>query len=67
MPQAEGGYVSLNNGPNSVYNTTTEPATGPKSVFESVKRVIGQAIGNGLEDDGLLIAKGTQPFIISAR
>ncbi|KAG4073716.1 hypothetical protein HA402_000940 [Bradysia odoriphaga] len=66
MPQAEGGYVSLNNGPNSVYNTTTEPA-GPKSVFESVKRVIGQAIGNGLEDDALLISKGTQPFIISAR
>lgn len=66
MPQAEGGYVSLNNGPNSVYNTTTEP-TGPKSVFESVKRVIGQAMGNGLEDDGFLISKGSQPFIISAR
>lgn len=67
MPQAEGGYVSLsNNGPNSVYNSTTEPA-GPKSVFESMKRVIGQAMGNGQQDDALLITKGTQPNIVSAR
>lgn len=68
MPQAEGGYVSLSNsGPNSVYNSTTEPA-GQKSVFDSVKRVIGQAIGNGHpHDDAMLIAKGTQPTIVSAR
>lgn len=68
MPQAEGGYVSLSNlGQNSVYNSTTEPA-GQKSVFDSVKRVIGQAIGNGpSNDDALLIAKGTQPNIVSAR
>lgn len=67
MPQVEGGYVSLNGQPNSVYNTTTEPA-GPKSVFESMKRVIGQAISNGQKDDALLIPKGSaQPIIISPR
>lgn len=67
MPQVEGGYVFLsNNGPHSVYNSTTEPA-GPKSVFESVKRVIGQAIGNGSNDDTLLISKNNEPIIASSR
>lgn len=45
MPQFEGGYVSLKNGPSSVYNSTTEP-TGPATMLETVKRVIGNAIGN---------------------
>lgn len=68
MPQSEGGYVSLDNGVNSVYNTTTEPSTGTKSYFESVKRVIGHAIGNnGSIKDDLLMPKNNQPIIVSAR
>ncbi|CAO1312983.1 unnamed protein product [Diamesa serratosioi] len=43
MPQSE-GYVSLNEGSNSVYNTTTEP-TRTNSVIETVKKAIGHAIG----------------------
>lgn len=67
MPQSEGGYVSLDNGLNSVYNTTTEPSNGTKSVFESVKRVIGHAISNGSAKDDLLMPKSNQPIIVSAR
>lgn len=68
MPQAEGGYVSLSNtGPNTVYQTTTEPSTASKSVFDSVKRAIGQAIGQGDQDDALLIGQRPQPSIISGR
>lgn len=43
MPQSEGGYVSLNETSN-VYNSTTEPAK-TLSVLETVKKVIGHAIG----------------------
>lgn len=42
MPQTE-GYVFLNEG--NVYNSTTEP-TKSYSVLETVKRVVGQAIGS---------------------
>lgn len=67
MPQFEGGYVSLNNGPNSVYNSTTEP-TGPGTMLETVKRVIGGAIGNNVSHDTSLIPpRGGQPIIVSAR
>lgn len=68
MPQVEGGYVSLSNGPNAtVYKSTTEP-TGPQSMLESVKRVIGNAIGaNGAGDSSLLPPRGGQPIIVSAR
>lgn len=68
MPQVENGYVSLGNGQTAtVYNTTTEP-TGPQSVFESVKRVIGQAIGNNTQDTNMSLLGNTkaQPTIISA-
>ncbi|XP_055374064.1 protein NDRG3 isoform X2 [Condylostylus longicornis] len=78
MPQkSEGGYVSLGNvGPKSVYNATTEP-NGPPSVFESVKRAIGQVVGNtnnntnnfngSSMDTALLgIHDGEQPIIVSA-
>lgn len=66
MPQAEGGYVSLENGPKTVYNTTTQ-STGPTSVFESIKRTIGQAIGSQPQDDSLLGPKEVQASIISSR
>lgn len=75
MPQvADGGYVSLQNGAmasNSVYNSTTEPA-GHKSVFDSMKRVFGNAIGNGelADHDGPLIngaAGKVGPVIAGAR
>lgn len=67
MPQIEGGYVSLSNGPNSVYNSTTEP-TGPQSMLESVKRAIGSAIGNNATSDNALVTQsGKTPIIVSAR
>lgn len=66
MPQMEGGYVSLTNGP-GVYKSTTEP-TGPQTMLESVKRVIGNAIGaNGSGDSSLLPPRGGQPIIVNAR
>ncbi|XP_055916335.1 protein NDRG3 isoform X3 [Eupeodes corollae] len=72
MPQADGGYISLGDNPNSaIYNQTTEP-TGPQSMFESVKRAIGQVVGsngksaaNGDTDD-LLASKG-RPMIVGSR
>lgn len=69
MPQSEGGYVSLPNGQNAnVYKSTTEPATGPQSVLESMKRAIGNAIGvNGGGDSSLVPPRGGQPIIVSAR
>ncbi|XP_055700768.1 protein NDRG3 isoform X8 [Phlebotomus papatasi] len=69
MPQSEGGYVSLENGPRSVYNATTEPTSGAQSVLESVKRAIGQAIGSsGHPDAPLLNSKSpTTISIVSAR
>lgn len=69
MPQLEGGYVSLTNTPNAanVYKSTTEP-TGPQSMFESVKRAIGSAIGNNSSNDGPLIpSKGGQIHVFNAR
>lgn len=69
MPQFEGGYVSLSNGQNSVYNSTTvtEP-TGATTVLETVKRVIGSAIGNSNSQDALLVSpRGGRPIITSAR
>lgn len=42
MPQSE-GYMFLNEG--NVYNSTTEP-TKTYSVLDTVKRVVGQAIGS---------------------
>ncbi|XP_058451770.1 protein NDRG3 isoform X4 [Malaya genurostris] len=71
MPQSDGGYVSLGNagGPPSVYNSTTEPHAGSKSVMEAVKRVIGSAIG--AQDKHSLLERdsegGPQPYIISSR
>lgn len=61
MPTTESGYVSLDTsnggGFRSVYNTTTEPASSDgNSVMESVKRVIGQAIGGGNSVSPPLIA-----------
>ncbi|XP_058451769.1 protein NDRG3 isoform X3 [Malaya genurostris] len=70
MPQSDGGYVSLGNagGPPSVYNSTTEPHAGSKSVMEAVKRVIGSAIG--AQDKHSLLERdsegGPQPYIISS-
>lgn len=67
MPQFECSYVSLNNGQNSVYNSTTEP-TGPETVLETVKRVIGSAIGNNNSQEASLIPpRGGRPIIVSAR
>lgn len=71
MPQSEGGYVSLNNnGPSTVYNSTTEPTT-PHSVFESVKRVIiGHGLNNSNQQDSALLvgeSKGNQPIIVNSR
>lgn len=67
MPTFEGGYVSLNNGQTSVYNSTTEP-TGPETVLETVKRVIGGAIGNNNSNDTSLIPpRGGRPIIVNAR
>ncbi|XP_049288731.1 protein NDRG3 isoform X8 [Anopheles funestus] len=67
MPQSDGGYVSLGGGPNSIYNSTTEPQSGSKSVMETVKRVIGTAIG--AQDKHALLERngtGAQPYIVSA-
>lgn len=77
MPQTEGGYVSLggeqiNQSENgTIYNATTEPNSGPQSVFESMKRAIGNVVGNNgnasSQEQALLAAKGLQPTIIGAR
>lgn len=66
MPQFEGGYVSLSTGQNSVYNSTTEP-TGPATVLETVKRVIGSAIGNSNSDAFLVPPGGGRQIITNAR
>lgn len=67
MPQFEGGYISLSAGQNSVYNSTTEP-TGPETVLETVKRVIGSAIGNSNSQDALLVPPlGGRPIIVNPR
>lgn len=66
MPQFEGGYVSLKTGPGSVYNSTTEP-TGPATMLETVKRVIGSAIGNGSHENSMIPPRGGQPIIVNAR
>ncbi|XP_052564865.1 protein NDRG3 isoform X7 [Culex pipiens pallens] len=64
MPQSD--YVSLTTGggnPQSVYQSTTEPHGASKSVMETVKRVIGTAIG--AQDKHALIERDAQPYIIS--
>ena len=75
MPQSEGGYVSLEgtgangNGVSggAIYQSTTEP-TGPQSVFESVKRAIGQVVGsNGSQDTDDLITNSSSAYIVGAR
>lgn len=67
MPQFEGGYVSLKTGPGSVYNSTTEP-TGPATMLETVKRVIGSAIGNnGSQENSLISSRSGHPIIVNAR
>lgn len=75
MPQVEGGYISLDGNSTStngiggaIYQSTTEP-TGPPSVFESVKRAIGQVVGtNGAQDtDDLLTNSGRQATIVGSR
>lgn len=77
MPQTEGGYVSLggeqiNQAENAtIYNATTEPNSGPQSVFESMKRALGN-LGNNNgnaspQEQALLTAKGMQPVIIGGR
>lgn len=67
MPQSEGGYFSLENGPESVYNSTTEPSNNSKTVLETVKRVIGQVMTGAQSDQNLLGTKINQPYIINAR
>ncbi|KAL5286515.1 NDRG3 family protein [Megaselia abdita] len=77
MPQTEGGYVSLggeqiNQAENAtIYNATTEPNSGPQSVFESMKRALGNVVGNNgnasPQEQALLTAKGLQPVIIGSR
>ncbi|XP_053963789.1 protein NDRG3 isoform X2 [Anastrepha ludens] len=79
MPQAEGGYTALDSaGTNghdgsggAIYQSTTEP-TGPHSVFESVKRAIGQVVGNANgsaqdTDDLLTATNGRQAIIVGSR
>ncbi|XP_034653383.1 protein NDRG3 isoform X2 [Drosophila subobscura] len=66
MPQAEGGYVSLpavNGNGSAIYQSTTEPSA-PPSVFESVKRVIGQAIKSSPGDSEELLRSERQPVIV---
>ncbi|XP_002138827.4 protein NDRG3 isoform X2 [Drosophila pseudoobscura] len=66
MPQAEGGYVSLpavNGNGSAIYQSTTEPSA-PPSVFESVKRVIGQAIKSTPGDSEELLRSERQPVIV---
>lgn len=79
MPQTEGGYVSLggeqiNQSENAtIYKSTTEPNAGPQSVFESMKRALGNVVGNNgnasspQEQALLSSAKGLQPVIIGSR
>lgn len=77
MPQTEGGYVSLggeqiNQAENAtIYNATTEPNSGPQSVFESMKRALGNVVGNNgtasPQEQALLATKGLQPVIIGSR
>ncbi|XP_030369037.1 protein NDRG3 isoform X5 [Scaptodrosophila lebanonensis] len=74
MPQAEGGYISLPNNANSngngsgsaIYQSTTEP-TAPPSVFESVKRVIGQAMKSTPGDSEELLRLERQAVLVNGR
>lgn len=78
MPQpVAGGYISLegscrpSNG-QAIYQSTTEP-TGPTSMLESMKRVLGQVVGSTTNavshdtDDLLNNTNGRQAIIISSR
>ncbi|EDW35874.1 GL16980 [Drosophila persimilis] len=61
-----GGYVSLpavNGNGSAIYQSTTEPSA-PPSVFESVKRVIGQAIKSTPGDSEELLRSERQPVIV---
>uniref|UniRef100_A0A1A9VIG0 Uncharacterized protein n=1 Tax=Glossina austeni TaxID=7395 RepID=A0A1A9VIG0_GLOAU len=77
MPQpVAGGYISLegsrrpSNG-QAIYQSTTEP-TGPTSMLESMKRVLGQVVGSTTNavshdtDDLLNNTNGRQAIIISS-
>ncbi|EDW02152.1 protein NDRG3 isoform X6 [Drosophila grimshawi] len=68
MPQSEGGYVSLpatNGNGSAIYQSTTEPqAASPTSVFESVKRAIGQAIKSSPGDSDELVRTDRPAVII---
>lgn len=69
MPQSEGGYFSLdqNVGPESVYNSTTEP-TNQNTMLETVKRVIGQVMTGSQTDSPLLgVQSRSNATIVSAR
>ncbi|XP_052840280.1 protein NDRG3 isoform X6 [Drosophila gunungcola] len=66
MPQSEGGYVSLpavNGNGGAIYQSTTEP-TAPPSVFESMKRAIGQAIKSSPNDSEELLRSERLPVIV---
>ncbi|XP_017022318.1 protein NDRG3 isoform X5 [Drosophila kikkawai] len=66
MPQSEGGYVSLpavNGNGSAIYQSTTEP-TAPPSVFESMKRALGQAIKSSPNDSEELLRTERQPVIV---
>ncbi|XP_030557817.1 protein NDRG3 isoform X2 [Drosophila novamexicana] len=69
MPQSEGGYVSLpamngNGNGSAIYQSTTEPqAASPTSVFESMKRAIGQAIKSSPSDSEELV-RMDRPVVI---
>ncbi|XP_020717678.1 protein NDRG3 isoform X3 [Ceratitis capitata] len=78
MPQVEGGYTALDSANTNghvgssggaIYQSTTEP-TGPQSVFESMKRAIGQVVGtsgNGTAqdtDDLLAASNGRQAMVV---
>ncbi|CAD7015202.1 unnamed protein product [Ceratitis capitata] len=81
MPQVEGGYTALDSANTNghvgssggaIYQSTTEP-TGPQSVFESMKRAIGQVVGtsgNGTAqdtDDLLAASNGRQAMVVGTR
>lgn len=72
MPQSEGGYVSLpamNGTGSAIYQSTTEPQSaqspGGSSVFESVKRAIGQAIKSSPGDSEELVRMEQRQTVIT--
>lgn len=73
MPQSGGGYVSLpatnGNGTGSaIYQSTTEPQSAQSpgsSVFESMKRAIGQAIKSSPGDSEELVRMEQRQAVIA--